>query len=799
MAPGVYDKDGFKLGPNGGIFADPTANLTDNNDFESWDWKQIRAAVIGYSVAPASAVPTSTPSFADPDSIRNASVVFNRARAALQYVGDNVRLQTEALAGENGAWKSPAADAFRSMNLLFAAKLEAKAEQINGGEIVGTNNVPAQLWSSGNYLEWAQKAIAATDSYYAAYIASVGVTMANGLVRISDFPELVAQMTEDMKKIVRILVQQYVMNTNSVTPPDPAEFNATPDPLGADGNQPPSLDGAGGGAGDIPLPAALDVPSPLDGAGGGAGGGAGDIPLPAALDVPLPPGGAGGGAGGIPLPAALDVPLPPGGGAGGIPLPSALTVPRPPGSTGATGGGTGGVGGGIKLPPALSTNQPATGNDGGTGGDNVNLPKPPPLTLEGPPGTNLPNDLGGAVPPSPMMPPPAGTGGGGPGAGAERPDSSGLLGGIDKPWEAGSPPLSDPGGVNPPVTKPEDWAAPPSTGIGGDNGAQMPGAPMMPPPAGMGGQTGGPNAERPDSSGLLGGEKKPWEGAAPQTLDPSELLSSPSLKPEDWATGDPGSSGSTPLDLQVPGGEGLQLPGGGLPPAADLANPSVVSPSAGAGGQVPLSGVPMMPPPSGVGGQPGGTAAERPDSSGLLGGVNEPWTGSGDDGRVGGTSDTTTAATPESWAPKREDHSSVAPWAVTPGEDVAALMEAPGAETPEAERPEVVEPEALTPEAVSAEFVEPLDMTPAAAPAGWAASSDVVPAVHDGRSPTAAVAVPGASAITTTATLGSVAPSVPGMSPTGATPPVATPAPSTNDTGAGTSGSALTGTHTSEF
>ncbi|MET9633973.1 hypothetical protein ABZX92_41625, partial [Lentzea sp. NPDC006480] len=31
------------------------------------------------------------------------------------------------------------------------------------------------------------------------------------------------------------------------------------------------------------------------------------------------------------------------------------------------------------------------------------------------------------------------------------------------------------------------------------------------------------------------------------------------------------------------------------------------------------------------------------------------------------------------------------------------------------------------------------------------------------------------------------------------TPPVATPAPSTNDTGAGTSGSALTGTHTSEF
>ncbi|HEX8864022.1 MAG TPA: hypothetical protein VF821_00060, partial [Lentzea sp.] len=253
MPPGVYDKDGFKLGPNGGIFADPTANLTDNKDFENWDWKQIRAAVVGYSAAPASAVPAGTPSFADPESIRHASVVFNRARAALQYVSDNVRLQTEALAGENGAWKSPASEAFRGMNLLFAAKLEAKAEQINGGEFVGTNNVPAQLWSSGNYLQWAQQAIMDIDVAYANYVRQVGVTMGNGLARISDYPELVASLTEAMKKIVRILAQQYVMNTNSVTPPNPQDFNTQPKPPGDGPNiPPPNIPPPGGGGGDGP-------------------------------------------------------------------------------------------------------------------------------------------------------------------------------------------------------------------------------------------------------------------------------------------------------------------------------------------------------------------------------------------------------------------------------------------------------------------------------------------------------------------------------------------------------------------
>uniref|UniRef100_UPI00343A2030 hypothetical protein n=1 Tax=Lentzea sp. NPDC051838 TaxID=3154849 RepID=UPI00343A2030 len=938
MPPGVYDKDGFKLGPNGGIFADPTANLTDNRDFESWDWKQIRAAVVGYSAAPASAVPTSTP-FADPDSIRNASVVFNRARAALQHVSDNVRLQTEALAGENGAWKSPASEAFRSMNLLFAAKLEAKAEQINGGEFVGTNNVPAQLWNSGNYLEWAQEAIKAIDVAYADYVRSIGVTMGNGLARISDYPELVTQLGEDMKKIVRVLAQQYTMNTNSVTPPNPSDFGAGPQPPGTGGNQPPpnlqdippppggsgggggggnpppNVDippppggegggsgGGGGGGGNLPPPPNLNLAGPPGtgggSGGGGGGGGAGNIPPPPSVNVPPPPGSGGGGPGGgsnggagnIPPPPSVNIPPPPGsGGPGGgnngangnLPKPPALNVPPPPGSSGnnggsnggnnlpkppsvnvppppgSTGGNNGGTGN-IPKPPALSV-PPPPGSEGGTGnlpkppGVNVppppgseggsntgtDIPKPPPLNIDGPPGSNTGTDKGGAVPPPPMVPPPSGMGGGPGGTGSDRPDSSGLLGGVKKPWEAGSPPpLGDPGGIKPPVTKPEDWAAPPSQGSSGGNGSQVPppqapmmpppsgmggqpggsnaerpdssgllggekkpwegvkppaldlsqvpppvsgpedwaappagsgngtsvqvppGAPMMPPPSGMGGQPGGSNAERPDSSGLLGGEKEPWEGVKPPALDLSELPPPPVSGPEDWATGGdkdgamppgvvlppgvqvppgagvpPGAQGSS--GVKVPAVDLANPPGtSGLLPATDLANPQGTPAVSQPGQQVPAGGMPPMMPPGA--GAPPGTGADRPDSSGLLGGINEPWTGAGDAGKVGGTSDVSVSATPESWALTHTDPEPEIVDPVIPGEEIGAL---PG---------EPAEP--------VAEPVAEVDLTPAAAPAGWAASSDVVPAVQEGPSVAQTAAVLGASAVTAAAVLATTTP-----------------------------------------
>ncbi|WP_143022761.1 hypothetical protein [Lentzea jiangxiensis] len=884
----MYDKDGFKIGPGGGVFADPTVEMTDSRDFESWDWKQIRAAVVGYAATPRDARPTSVP-YADPNSIRHAATVFNRARDTLQFVSDNLRLQVEALAGENGAWQSPAAEVFRSINLHLAANLQAKADQINGGEVTGERSVPAQLWRAGNYLEWAQNEIKRIDSYYASYVRSQGgARMTNQLTKVSAFPELVDQMAEDMKKVVRLLANEYDVNTASVVVPSAVDFrpkgpgtgdgpggdgNDLPDDLNIDppppadntgggdgtrGNTPPpplnigpppgaDLGGDGGGTGggnNFRPPPSLNVEPPpgLDLSGGDGGGGTGggnDFRPPPSLNVEPPPGldlsgGNTGGGDGLPLPPGLDLSPPPGadvgtggnnaGGTGGLGLPPAMNIAPPPAADGGTRGGGSGGGTALPKPPPLSLNTPpgvgsGTGNDSigrppqldieappgagsGTGNDSTGLP--PQLDIETPPGLGTGDDRGGTnLPPAAPMMPPAGAGGGAPaGANADRPDSSGLLGGLEEPWKAGSlPPAIDPSGTEPPAVKPEDWAASPSSGssggLGGGLGSQVP-PPMMPPVAG--GQPPGATGDRPDSSGLLGGEKESWEGTGLPVADLDAASPPPSIKPEEWASA---TGGSADAGIRVPavGGPTTTEPPAlnQIPEASEPAAQQVSSGGAGAGlgSQVPP---PMMPPVAG--GQPPGAAGDRPDSSGLLGGHTEPWAGAEEARGVGGASDTPASAAPEKWAvttaepvvtpatpaaeppPAVEESAPVAPSAPPAVTPVVALARTPV---------ESAAPERETAVPVLTEQAEKIAPTPAAAPAGWAASSGLVAA---GQETPQAAAVLGASAVTAAAAFGAMTGPVPGTPPSGPTPPGAAPAPSS---GSGPVGSGPGRPYPSEF
>ncbi|HUQ54859.1 hypothetical protein [Lentzea sp.] len=851
--------------------------MTDSRDFESWDWKQIRAAVVGYAATPSDARPTSVP-YADPNSIRHAATVFNRARDTLQFVSDNLRLQVEALAGENGAWQSPAAELFRSINLHLAANLQAKADQINGGEVTGERSVPAQLWRAGNYLEWAQNEIKRIDSYYASYVRSQGgVRMANQLTKVSAFPELVDQMAENMKKVVRLLANEYDINTASVVVPSAVDFkpkgpgigdgpggdgNGLPNDLNIDppppaentgggdgtgGNKPPpslnigpppgaDLGGGGGGGGtgggnNFRPPPSLNVEPPpgLDLSGGDGGGGTGggnDFRPPPSLNVEPPPGlglsggdgvGGTGGGNGLPLPPRLDLSPPPGadggtgsnngGGTGGLGLPPGMNIAPPPAADGGTRGGGSGVGGSgvgaaLPKPPPLSLNTPP-GVGSGTGNDSIG--RPPQLDIEAPPGVGTGDDRGGMnLPPAAPMMPPAGAGGGAPtGASADRPDSSGLLGGLQEPWEAGSvPPALEPSGTEPPAVKPEDWAAPPSSGssggFGDGLGSQVP-PPMMPPMAG--GQPPGATGDRPDSSGLLGGEKESWEGTGLPVADFDGVSPPPSIKPEEWAAP---TGGSAETGIQVPAVGGPttteppalnQIPESSEPPAQQVSSGGA---GAGSGSQVPP---PMMPPPMAGGQQPGATG-DRPDSSGLLGGHTEPWAGAEEARGVGGVSDTSASAAPEKWA-------------VTPAEPVVAPPTSPAEPLPAAEEAAPVAPSApaaVTPVVALAQtpvedaaseqgmvvpgFTEPAEKiapAPAAAPAGWAASSGLVAAGQEGPQ---AAALLGTGAVTAAAAFGAMTGPVPGTPPSGPTPPGAAPALSS---GSGPVGSGPGRPHPSEF
>lgn len=435
-----------------------------------------------------------------------------------------------------------------------------------------------------------------------------------------------------------------------------------------------------------------------NGATGGNGPGGQNLTPPplSSPNLPPPPGSSGGstndpkggGTGAIKPPALTPPPGDTGGNLGTI-KPPALTPPPGDvkggggpglGDTGGSGGdGAGGGLGNIK-PPAISPPPGSTGLGGNNLTNNALNPADLPPALQ-----NTGGDAkGGGITPPPMVPPGGLSGSGGLGnQGTDRPDSSGLLGGVDKPWLSDIPKgLGDPNslGQTPPLSH-ASWAPPPTdagggpggtgggglgdTGLGGaggdgpgsikglDSGALVPppdlpdaltdptananhgpatagggpaGTPMTPPGgmgSGLGGLGAGQGNDRPDSAGLLGGVDEPWLADVPKGIgDPNAFGDTPPLKSAPWAPppgagdyfGDAGDAGD------VKGLDSSNLvPPPDLPDA--LADPNTVSPPVMTGGATP--GMPMMPP--GGMGAANAAAADRPDSSGLLGGVNNAW------------------------------------------------------------------------------------------------------------------------------------------------------------------------------
>ncbi|WP_329069070.1 hypothetical protein [Amycolatopsis sp. NBC_01480] len=686
---------GFTSDDNG-VWPDSSTTPTNSTgdpskDFAGMTWKQIEAAILGGgSMAPGQAQADQAYSNVNWQSLQAAAGVFQTTQLNLAMVSQAIKDQTAALAGGDGPWKGTAATNFKTMMDNMAAKFDGLVHQITDGGN-GGRNVPTQLVNSAAYLQWAQNTLRYIDSYYAQQVIERGKVLNDGRAYISQFPDAVEMMTNDMRKVGDQLSGKYhsfstASNTSSTppppgggggdmppppvppppppvppppdAPPPPAVPPPTPPPVAP---PPPNVPPPGGG--NVPPP---NVPPPPGGTGGGPGGGGTPPPLNSA-NVPPPPGDTGGGpggGGGTPPPFKnLAVSPPPGSGPGSGPGTNPASIPPPPGDTG---GGPGSGPGAI--PPLTSPNIPAPPGSGPGSGpgakDNTKgLGDIKPPALNGPPG-----DTGGSN-----------------GLGGTNGLGSNGLGNIKSPSLGGPP--GDLGGSN---------------GLGGANGlgntngltnnalnpAQLPpslqnppgdtkggGMPMMP-PGGMGAGGAGGNgsgAERPDSSGLLGGIDKPWIPNPPNGIgDPNALGQTPPLNPASWAPppGDVGTGGSGTGGPGTSGINGLGSTGSGPSGLGDIKglDPSQFVPPPGLndqnlnGQQLPGGqqgpGSPMMPPGGmGAGGAgANGSSAERPDSAGLLGGVNEPWNASTPDG-IGDPSSfgETPPLNPASWAPPPGD------------------------------------------------------------------------------------------------------------------------------------------------
>ncbi|MYU08036.1 hypothetical protein GTY81_30030 [Streptomyces sp. SID8366] len=652
-----YNTGGFNDSGDG-IFADPGNDPGSIDDYNSWDWKQIMAAINGMSAGTGSdANQERAKGISDPQSLMDAAGHFLDAQVVLAGIAKSLADQANALAGENGPWKGAAADAFCDMINTFSRQVKATADVLSGGE--AGNSVPQQLADNSVNLYNAQVKIADIDAWYADQAVKMGVKpMSNGLIPIHEKPQLVEMMTSDMRAVLKSLAGEYQVTIDSVhTPPpvtsptdspdvpddvpDVSDPNLT-DPNLPDVNAPDPRAFSAPDTSGLPNPdlpgvnpmSALATPSPFSGGTdvGGDGPGLDGLPDdafgndtldPNALDKALNPSAFPGGPGlddGLPTltPTAFPGGLDTGNGTGKFPALSDKLAEDPaswsgndalpedfPGDTGV--GGTGGLNAGEGLGDVAPEKFPgALGTESGLP---EGLPSPSFLNdaLESPSLDGLSKaEQGLGTGGMPMMP---GMGGSGmPNSGAVDPsDASGLLDSEAEPW-SGDPSVADEiggrgadaGGDGLGLPLDEAEAAHYPGGLSTDEGltgAGTGGMPMMP---GMGG-SGMPNSgavDPSDASGLLDSEAEPWVG-------------DPEVGEEIGGRG---------ADA---GGEGLGLP---LDEEAEALPGGLAAEEAEGGTGLGMNGMPMMPG-MGAGGPAAQGTADPSDASGLLEPEGEPWTG----------------------------------------------------------------------------------------------------------------------------------------------------------------------------
>ncbi|MFD4637142.1 WXG100 family type VII secretion target [Lentzea sp. NPDC058436] len=269
----------FTEGPGGGTYGVPN-NQSSVADYQTWDWRQIMAAITG-GAAHTGAGDAVASAVSNPETLRQAANTFYRIQVTLSSLADVMVQQAEAVAGRaDSAWQGPAAASFLLAMRQFAASVRANAEQLSGGD-AGLHAVPDQLLANANNLARAIATVNAIDNWYAnqamtsGQLTSRGLgAMDNGLIPVSMVPGLAEMIGNDMRRVLLDLAERYSITISAVRPPqpiapplaggaaglgiDPATGLPTLDPagLGADGPSPFGAEGLGAadpglGAGDV--------------------------------------------------------------------------------------------------------------------------------------------------------------------------------------------------------------------------------------------------------------------------------------------------------------------------------------------------------------------------------------------------------------------------------------------------------------------------------------------------------------------------------------------------------------------
>lgn len=276
------------------------------SDYDSWTWKQIKAAVNGGSEEHGG--DAAKASNANPASFFDAGNKFAKLARVFELCRDTVQVHAKAIAGPDGPWKGPAAEGFRNAMDYYGKVFDAHVERVNKPSFGGSGSLPQSIVDAGNKLNAAQYQLEKIDLWYAEQAVRLGAPkMENGLIQVSAKPEVVKLLDQDMRKVIKDLAGEYsvkVRDFEAPVPKSPDEIKPPPGG-GPNGITPPSFPSPPGGGGSPQNFPGFGGngpgggPSPFPGGGGpgpypGADGSGGPSPypggVPGVVPAPLSPG-----------------------------------------------------------------------------------------------------------------------------------------------------------------------------------------------------------------------------------------------------------------------------------------------------------------------------------------------------------------------------------------------------------------------------------------------------------------------------------------------------------------------------
>ncbi|MEU3785438.1 hypothetical protein AB0E89_33705, partial [Streptomyces sp900129855] len=206
-----------------GIFGNNSV-MGSPNDYDTWDWKQIMAVIVGGSNMASQDEVDRANTVADPQSLYEAGDTFQFVHDVLQMVSTNLVAQANALAGtKDSPWHGAAADAFMTMMQTFSKQVASGTDALAGGNM--GSSVAQTLVDAGNDLAVAKANIQTINHWYAQQALNIGIKpMKNGLIPVSQSPEIVKMMTDDMRTVLHSLAGQYSVETRTLNQVSPSHI-----------------------------------------------------------------------------------------------------------------------------------------------------------------------------------------------------------------------------------------------------------------------------------------------------------------------------------------------------------------------------------------------------------------------------------------------------------------------------------------------------------------------------------------------------------------------------------------------